>query len=173
MTGEETETFPCATHPNVQTSLRCGKCEKPICPKCMVMTPVGARCKECADVRRLPTYRLSGADYLKAAGTSLVMGIGVGLVWGLIEWMLPSYLFTLILAGGAGWLIAEVVGRSVNKKRGTWLSILAGLAVLLAYGIVFSIEAIAAGYLNLSLMRLVISFVAAGIGVFIAVNKLR
>ncbi len=171
MTGDET--FPCATHPNVQTSLRCGKCEKPICPRCMVMTPVGARCKQCADVRRLPTYRLSAVDYLKGAGTALGMGIGVGLVWGLIEWMIPIYFVSLFLAAGAGWLIAEVVGRSVNKKRGTWLSILAGLAVLLAYGIVFAIEAFRVGYLDLTFMRLGFSFLSAGVGVFIAVNKLR
>ena len=167
------ETFPCATHPNVQTSLRCGKCEKPICPKCMVMTPVGARCKECAGVKRLPTYRLSGLDYLVAVLVSLGMGIGVGLVWGLIEWMLPVYFFSLLLAAGAGWLIAEVVSRSVNKKRGTALGILAGLAVLLAYGIVFAIEAFRTGYLDFGLVRLGFSFLAAGIGVFIAVNKLR
>lgn len=171
MTGEET--FPCATHPNVQTSLRCGKCEKPICPKCLVMTPVGARCKECANVRRLPTYRLSGADYLKAAGTSLGMGLGVGLVWGLIEWLLPSFLFSILLAFGAGWLIAEVVGRSVNRKRGTWLSILAGLSVLFAYAIVFFIEFNNTGYLNLGLFRFGYSFLSAGVGVFVAVNKLR
>ena len=171
MTGDET--FPCAKHPDVQTSLRCGKCEKPICPKCMVMTPVGARCKECADVRRLPTYRLSGADYVKGAGTALGMGIGVGLVWGLIEWMRPLYFFSVILSAGAGWLIAVAVGRSVNKKRGTWLSILAGLAVLLAYGIVFAIEAFRVGYLDLTLVRVGYSFLSAGVGVFIAVNKLR
>ena len=37
----------CANHPNVETSLRCNNCEKPICPKCAVLTPTGYRCKEC------------------------------------------------------------------------------------------------------------------------------
>ena len=35
----------CAEHPDVETGLRCGRCETPICPKCMIMTPVGARCE--------------------------------------------------------------------------------------------------------------------------------
>jgi len=45
--------------------------------------------------------------------------------------------------------------------------------VLLAYGIVFFIEFNNTGFLNLSFMRLGYSFLSAGIGVFIAVNKLR
>ena len=37
----------CAIHTNVETGLRCNNCEKPICPKCAVLTPTGYRCKEC------------------------------------------------------------------------------------------------------------------------------
>jgi hypothetical protein len=37
----------CANHPNVETSLRCNKCEKPICARCAILTPTGYRCKEC------------------------------------------------------------------------------------------------------------------------------
>ncbi len=33
----------CATHPEVDTNLRCGKCGKPICLRCLVQTPVGDR----------------------------------------------------------------------------------------------------------------------------------
>src|SRR3989304_4969303 len=31
----------CATHPGVETELRCATCGKPICPDCLVGTPVG------------------------------------------------------------------------------------------------------------------------------------
>lgn len=37
----------CANHPGVETTLRCNRCNKPICPKCAVRTPTGYRCKEC------------------------------------------------------------------------------------------------------------------------------
>jgi len=37
----------CANHPQVETSLRCNRCGKPICPKCAVSTPTGYRCREC------------------------------------------------------------------------------------------------------------------------------
>jgi len=49
----------CATHPNVETELACSRCGKAICARCLVHTPVGARCRECANVRRIPTYNVS------------------------------------------------------------------------------------------------------------------
>ena len=44
---ETTPTLYCANHPTVATTLRCNRCEKPICPQCAVLTPTGYRCKEC------------------------------------------------------------------------------------------------------------------------------
>ncbi|MBN9389452.1 MAG: hypothetical protein J0I20_15595 [Chloroflexi bacterium] len=38
----------CARHPNVETLLRCGRCNTPICPRCMVHSGVGIRCPDCA-----------------------------------------------------------------------------------------------------------------------------
>ena len=93
----------CATHPDVETNLRCGKCGKLICPKCMVQTPVGARCKQCARLYKLPTYRVPAAYYLRAIGAALGMAIVCGIIWGVIESFLFAYffgLFSLILAAG-------------------------------------------------------------------------
>lgn len=28
--------------------MTCGRCEKPICPKCLIVGPAGVRCKACA-----------------------------------------------------------------------------------------------------------------------------
>lgn len=42
-----TEPLYCANHPNVETRLRCNRCEKPICARCAVQTPTGYRCREC------------------------------------------------------------------------------------------------------------------------------
>jgi membrane associated rhomboid family serine protease len=38
----------CYRHPNRETNVACSNCERPICPDCMVDTPVGMRCPECA-----------------------------------------------------------------------------------------------------------------------------
>jgi ribosomal protein L40E len=41
----------CYKHPKVETYLSCGRCEKPICTKCMVNGPAGQRCRECAKTK--------------------------------------------------------------------------------------------------------------------------
>ena len=79
----------CATHPEVETNLRCGKCGKPICPKCLVQTPVGARCSDCARLHKLPTYHVSTQYYLRAMGSGLGMAIACGVAWGIIGWLIP------------------------------------------------------------------------------------
>ncbi len=37
----------CEVHPDRETSLRCNKCNRLMCPDCAVSTPVGYRCKQC------------------------------------------------------------------------------------------------------------------------------
>lgn len=38
----------CHWHPKVPTALACGKCGRYICPKCVVLSPAGTRCKVCS-----------------------------------------------------------------------------------------------------------------------------
>ncbi len=45
-------TFTCARHPSVETGLKCASCGTPICPSCLVQTPVGMKCKSCASHKR-------------------------------------------------------------------------------------------------------------------------
>ncbi len=41
----------CYRHPNRETSVSCSRCARPICPDCMIPSPVGMRCPECAGER--------------------------------------------------------------------------------------------------------------------------
>jgi hypothetical protein len=171
MTG--TEPLRCATHPNVETNLRCGKCGKPICPKCLVQTPVGARCRECARLNRPPTFRVSGGYYLKAAGMALVLAVVVGLVWGAIETFLPFYFFSLIVAMGVGWVIGEVVSRAVNRKRSTGLAVIGGVAVVLCYFVNYLVDFLRVGFIAFGLYQIVFTLLTLGIGIYFAVSRLR
>ncbi len=163
------ETVRCATHPDVTTSLRCGKCGKPICPRCLVQTPVGARCRDCAKLYRLPTYRLAAVDYLKAAGTALVVAIVVGLAWGFITNLVSFIYLNLLLAAGAGYAIGEVTGLAVNRKRGPWLAAVGGLAVVIGY----TVNIFTFGEIPSIGLGLIIDLTGLGVGIYMAVNRLR
>jgi membrane associated rhomboid family serine protease len=41
----------CYRHPDRETSVKCSRCGRPICPDCMYDSPVGMRCPECAGQR--------------------------------------------------------------------------------------------------------------------------
>jgi hypothetical protein len=123
----------CATHPSVETELACGKCGKPICPRCLVYTPVGTRCRECANIRRLPQYNIPASFLLRGAGAALVAGAVLGAVWG---WFFPfglSFFFGLLVGAGLGYAIGESVSIATNRKVGPPLQALAALGVIVAY----------------------------------------
>ena len=159
----------CAAHPDTETNLRCGKCGKPICPRCLVQTPVGARCPACAKLHKLPTYRVSAPYYLRGGGTALGVAIVCGLVWGLINGFIPFFYLDLVLAGAAGYAIGEVVSLSVNRKRSRWLAAIGGVAVVISY----LVNIFTFGRLPFSPFNIIFDLVALGIGIYVAVNRLR
>ena len=122
----------CSRHPSTETNLGCGKCETPICPQCMVFTPVGARCPDCAH-RKLPTFDVGSPDLAKAIGTSLAIGIGGGVLFALLSPLFVGFFILDILAFvGLGYAIGEGVSASVNRKRGRSLRYVAGGGVVAA-----------------------------------------
>lgn len=121
----------CAAHPNVETYLRCGQCGTPICPRCLVMTPVGAKCRACARARRLPTFELSPLNVVVAVLTTLVASVVMGAVGSIILRFVP--LFMMIFPFAVGLALAEIVGKVVNRKRHLILRVIAGLGVILSY----------------------------------------
>jgi hypothetical protein len=116
------ETTFCQRHPSVESVLRCGRCETLICPRCLVFTPAGTRCPDCAQLRRPPMYELAATDYLRAGGTAGGLGLGLGLVGAFILPVgLGGFLFlTIAIFGGSalGGLVAEALQRATRHKRG-------------------------------------------------------
>lgn len=123
----------CATHHAVETELACGRCGKAICPRCLVYTPVGARCRQCANVRRLPQYNLSASFLARGAGASLVTGAVLGALWGVLLPFGVSFFFGLLLGLGLGYVIGEAVSIATNRKVGPILQGLAVAGVVVAY----------------------------------------
>jgi hypothetical protein len=124
----------CATHPDVETELACGKCGRFICPRCMVQTPVGARCRECAQLRRPPMYTLAPASVARVVGTALGVGGAVGLAWGLLVPGLGFLgFFMLFLGMFAGYGMATVVDWAGGRKRGPVVQWSAVAGIVVAY----------------------------------------
>lgn len=127
------EVLYCARHPRVETYLRCGNCDTPICPRCLVQTPVGARCPTCAKVSKLPTFNITPVFFARGMTAALVAGIGVGLIWGFLLDDLRFGFFAIFAGILLGSAMAEAVSLSANRRRGLGLQICAGLGVVLAY----------------------------------------
>jgi hypothetical protein len=165
----------CATHNDVETGLACGKCGTPICPKCLVETPVGARCRKCANVRRLPTYSITPAQYIKAVAAGLVVAVAVGLAWSwlrsevdILGWSLTM---GLILGSLVAYGIAEIVSRAINQKRGWPLQVIACTCFVLCY--VISWVGISQEAVTLFFHFDLIDILIVIVGVVVAAARLR
>lgn len=163
--AQEGGTF-CARHPNVETYLRCGRCNTPICPRCLVMSPVGARCPDCANVRRLPTIDVSPAFFARGMTAALVSGVAVGAFWAFVSNGIGFGLFFAVFIGlGIGWAISESVSLATNRKRGTALQLCAVCGVLLT----FLVHQVLIGHTVIFIGDLIV----AGVGAFFAASRLK
>ncbi len=68
--------YYCSRHPKITTLIRCGRCDTPICQRCMVFGPAGNRCRACAK-NRVP-IRPRGVAHEVARGVSNVANSGRG-----------------------------------------------------------------------------------------------
>lgn len=118
-------TLYCENHPQTETTLRCNRCEKPICTKCAVLTPTGYRCKECVRGQQKIFNTALWYDYLTSFSiASLLSLIGS-------RYIPLLGFFTIFLAPIAGVVIAEAVRFVVQRRRSKRLSQLTVLATAL------------------------------------------
>lgn len=154
------QTQHCARHPKKETAIRCGRCETPICPDCLVHAPVGMRCPDCARVNRVPTYDVPLLYLLRGIGAGAAVGIALGiaflfgsrLLFNLalqlgVAIVLP-YIYIIIIVA-IGYAIGEAVSLATNRKRGNRLKIVSALSMVLASGPVFIAYPAAFGMLYL------------------------
>lgn len=128
----------CPRHPSVETALTCGRCATPICPQCLVHTPGGIRCPDCARMRRLPMYTLGLGHALRAAAAGIALAVPLGVVGALIlpptgRVGLLGFLFALFAGTGAGTLVAEALQRASGGKRGPVIIGIAAATLVLAW----------------------------------------
>ena len=140
------EAIECARHRNVQTTLRCGRCDTPICPQCLVHAAVGIRCLDCGRPQRLPTFDVSPGRLALALavsiGTGVVGGVATAFVAVIFAYTgIPfGFLAPLAAFAGLGMLVGELTSRATNRKQGGQLKIVALLGVLAALVVEITLE---------------------------------
>ena len=170
--GEGTISGVCVNHPRRETALRCGKCGDFICSRCMVSTPVGVRCRTCAQLRRLPQFDV-GPVLLARAGSA-------GLFVSAVCWFLISFAFYLrfFLAILVGFAVGETMSKLARRRVSRSLEIVAVADVLLGLAVT---EVLRVGSSPPSLLSslsqdpsvLVALAISGIIASFVAVVKLR
>jgi hypothetical protein len=128
----------------------------------MIHAHVGIRCPDCARVRPVPTYDVSGAFMARAIGAGTVLAIGGGAL------IIASYMFFVpvpflwAMIAGLGYVLGEGISIAANRKRGKKLKIVAAGAVFVA---------VTAVTLSTGVTLTLFGMVASGAAFYIAVNR--
>lgn len=110
---DEPGVYWCARHRKTKTRLRCGRCEAPICPKCTVYGPTGARCRTCLSNRGSHMYQVGAGHLLLTFALSAVLGL-VGAVLIQATGIYLLIFFAPAIGGGLG----KIITRVTKGKRG-------------------------------------------------------
>src|SRR5919199_3906776 len=94
-----TQVATCYRHPERETGLRCQRCERPVCPDCMVPAPVGVHCLDCVRAARSRVI----------PARTLLRGSPPYVTYGIMAANVAVWLVGLVLglaAGGSGGLMS-------------------------------------------------------------------
>ena len=124
------ETLYCYIHPNRPTTLRCNRCERPICAEDAVLTPTGYRCKNCV---RDQLKKFDTAEWYDYVVAFVAAAIGSGIASALV-FIVSGFFFgiaVLFIAPGAGVVIGNIVLRFIKNRRSRalFLTSAAGIVV--------------------------------------------
>jgi len=121
--------YQCINHPKRETSLRCNRCDNPICSQCAILIPVGYRCPQCIKEREDIYFNARSVDYVFAA----VVSIPLSIVGAMIAFRLGSLawgILMLLISPAIGSMIGGIVFRVVGRRRGRWIPHLVSGAVI-------------------------------------------
>ena len=100
----------CYRHPAEQTGVHCTRCNRPICPDCMIPAPVGYQCPECVGRSKRELAKGSGRRAVVVGArrtTSSVTNV-------LIALNVAAFLVELAV-GGAGSFFTGPSGQTLNR----------------------------------------------------------
>jgi hypothetical protein len=115
----------CYRHPDRETWVRCGRCDRPICTSCAMQGPVGSRCRQCGKLAFDPLTSFTPAQLL----LGILTAVGGGLIAGFIVARIGFFAIFVSYFGGG--IVADLVMRATGYKRGPVMLgiVLGGLAL--------------------------------------------
>ena len=173
------QTRYCARHSKRETNIRCGRCDTPICPDCLVHAPVGMRCPDCAKVNKVPTYDVPFTYVLRAIAAGVITAFVLGIAYtfaarysinlGLLgipifNLLLPYLNMAVIVA--IGFATGEAISLAVNRKRGNTLKVISGCSMLIG-----AITAVAGSQAVLVVLPLPYLLIALGLALWLAIRR--
>lgn len=131
---ESGETVFCVNHPDTETTLRCNRCGRPVCVRCVELTEVGYRCKDCIREQQNTFFNAVSTDYVVVAVVSFLLA---ALAAPLIEVLLGIFglflgiILAVVLGPAVGGIAATIIRRSVGRRRGRYMGVVAVVAIIL------------------------------------------
>ncbi len=119
--------YACANHPDRETTLRCNRCGKPICPDCSVLTDVGYRCRSCVNELEGRFYRATPQHVVTALVAAAVLGFLGGAAGVLIAAFIGFW--SILVAPFVGGIVAEGIWRAGARHRARHLNVYAAFIV--------------------------------------------
>lgn len=141
----------CAFHPGTETNVRCVECDRYICPKDFVPTPVGYKCKECA--KPLPSARRTVKPRQLLLAALAAAGVGIGGAFLLAFAGFYSWLGAILLGIATG----EAARRASGGHRTGQIAAVAGIMAVVGT--------------RLTYMSLLSTIIAAGVAVFFVTSN--
>ncbi|MEE1763145.1 rhomboid family intramembrane serine protease [Streptomyces sp. SP18BB07] len=122
---QDAQSLPtCYRHPDRETGIRCTRCERPICPECMVSASVGFQCPECVRDGSGTGHAPSASDPRTLAGGTVAADPRL-----LTKILIGANLLLFLVQQAIGDAVAErfaLVGRAWDSDLGSIQSVAEG-----------------------------------------------
>ena len=151
----------CANHSGRMTLVSCGSCGKPLCPDCMVYSPVGIKCRDCAKTPRSARITLKTGLLLRAIAAGLAVGTAIGFAYYYILGAVGFFFFVFFVAAGIGYLVGETICRASGGYHGLQTAIVAVISTIWA----FVIPPLLAAFISFGVRWDVVVFSFSGRGI--------
>lgn len=120
------EKLTCYKHPDRETLLRCGRCDRPICPDCLRHGATGVRCEDCVSLSPRERGQADRRQLQRAAVAALLVAVVGGLLLGAVG------LISLVTSAVLGFGVGTAALSAADRHRGPLVQGIAGSAALLA-----------------------------------------